>query len=301
MTLVLAHLSDLHLPPVAMPTPRQLLGKRLLSYLAWRRKRSRPDHALPPDLLLDDLAAFAPDMVAATGDLTTLALPAEFAAVRAFMGRIGPTGGVVVVPGNHDALVPVPWADGIGQWAGWMHGDAPGPAFPFVRRHGEVALVGLSSAVPTLPGSAAGRLGDGQLERLAELLAWLRGEGLFRAVLIHHPPSGEGRRRALRDRAALLRVLAREGAELLLHGHSHRAALVPLPGPGGRTLPAIGVAPALAGAGQRHAARWNLYRIARAAEGWSLEALVRGYDPAIGGFRTLGTWRLDIGAAHRSR
>ncbi len=269
----------------------------MLSYLARRHKRPELDADLPPALLLDDLAGFAPDSVAVTGDLTCLAMPAEFAAAAAFLRRIGPPERVAVVPGNHDALVPVPWAEGVGQWAEWMHGDSPDPAFPFVRRHGHVALIGLSTAVPTPPGSAAGRLGGGQIERLASLLALLRNEGRCRVVLIHHPPSGEGRRRAMRDRAALLAVLAREGTEMLLHGHSHRPALTGLPGPDGRLLPVIGVPPALAGTGRRHRARWHLYRIARTTEGWSLNTLVRGYDPAAGSFRTLGAWHLDIGRA----
>lgn len=294
MTFTLAHLSDLHLPPDAQPTVRQLLGKRLLSYLAWRRKGRRPGSAISPALLLDDLAAFAPDAVAVTGDLTNFALPAEFMAARTFLQRLGPPGRVLVIPGNHDALVPLSWAEGIGQWAEWMGGGAPGATFPFIQRRGRVALIGLSTAVPTPPGSAAGRLGEGQLQALAGLLAQLRAEGLFRVVLIHHPPTGEGRRRALRDRAGLLEILAREGAELLLHGHSHRSALDPLPAPGGALLPAIGVPPGLAGPARHHRARWHLYRITPGVEGWELETVVRGHDPDGERFRTLGTWRLRI-------
>ncbi|MBO1075869.1 metallophosphoesterase family protein [Roseomonas marmotae] len=295
MTLVLAHLSDLHLPPQALPGVRQLLGKRLLSYLAWQRKRQRRAE-LPADLLLEDLESFAPDAVAVTGDLTHFALPDEFAAGRAFLERLGRPARVVAIPGNHDALVPVPWAQGLGLWAEWMRGDGPDrEGFPFLRRMGEVALIGLSSAVPTPPGSAAGWLGPAQLEGLSALLAESGRQGLCRVVLIHHPPIGENRRRGLRDRAALLEVLARQGAELLLHGHSHRPALVPLPGPGGSLLPAIGVPQALAGQGHRHMGGWNLYRITRAAGGWVLGAVIRRYDPAEGRFRTTGRWGLALG------
>jgi 3',5'-cyclic AMP phosphodiesterase CpdA len=297
MTLVLAHLSDLHLPPEAGPTLRQLLGKRLLSYLAWQRKRRRREEVLLPRLL-EDLAAFAPEAIAVTGDLTHFALPAEFAAGRAFLRALGPPGKVLAIPGNHDALVPVPPARGLALWAEWMRGDntAPG-AFPFLRRIGDVALVGLSTALPTAPGLASGRLGTAQLGRLAELLTEAGRQGLCRVVLIHHPPTGENRRRGLDDRAALLEVLARHGAEMLLHGHSHRPALEPLRGAGGQVLPGIGVPQALAGTGHRHAARWHLYRIARHGGGWRLHTLVRGYDPATGGYRTLGQWRLVLSSA----
>lgn len=248
--------------------------------------------------LLDDIQAFGPEAIAVTGDLTHFALPAEFRAGRAFLERLGPPGKVLAIPGNHDALVPVPWAEGLGHWAGWMQGD-PGGAdgFPFLRRIGEVACIGLSTAVPTPPGLASGRLGPGQLERLAVLLAEAGRQGLCRVVLIHHPPVGENRRRGLDDRHALLRVLAEQGAEMLLHGHSHRPALLPAAGPDGQVLPCIGVPQALAGAGHRHLARWHLYRIGREGGGWALRTLVRGYDPAAGAFRTLGEWRLRLGGA----
>ncbi|MDB5369355.1 MAG: hypothetical protein JWP20_913 [Roseomonas sp.] len=251
---------------------------------------------MPASLLLDDLAAFAPHAVAVTGDLVNFALPAEFIAARDILHRIGPPGRVSVIPGNHDALVPVPWAQGIGQWAEWMRDDDAGEGFPFVHRRGPAALVGLSTAIPTPPGWAAGRLGAAQLGLLGQRLAALREEGLFRVVLIHHPPCGENRRRGLRDRAALLDVLAREGAELLLHGHSHRPGLVPLPGPGGSPVPAIGVPPALAGAGRHHLSRWHLHRVTPSAGGWWLETLVRGYDPQAQRFATLGEWRLRVAA-----
>jgi 3',5'-cyclic AMP phosphodiesterase CpdA len=294
MTLVLAHLSDLHLPPDDAPTIRQLLGKRLLSYMAWRRKRDIRDRDVPPALLAADLAASGADLLALTGDLTNFALPGEFAAAARFLRGLGRPEDVLVIPGNHDALVAVPPAEGLDRWAPWMRGDAGEAGFPFLRRRGGVALLGLCSAVVTPPGSAAGRLGGAQLERLAALLRQLGREGLFRVVLIHHPPCGEGRRRGLQDREALLRVLAAAGAELLLHGHSHRPGLTRLPGPGGQGVPAVGVPPALAGAARRHPARWHRYAITPAPGGWVVEALVRGWRPEAGGFATLGRWRLRV-------
>jgi len=149
----------------------------------------------------------------------------------------------------------------------------------------------------TPPGWAAGRLGPAQLDRLAALLRRLGEERLFRIVLIHHPPHGEGRRRGLEDREALLRVLATAGAELLLHGHSHRPGLTVLPGPEGRGVAAVGVPPALAGGGRRHPARWHRYAIAPAPGGWVVETLVRGWQPGAGGFATLGRWRLPVSSA----
>jgi hypothetical protein len=43
---------------------------------------------------------------------------------------------------------------------------ADGTPFPFVRRRGPLALIGVSSAVPTPPLMATGRLGRAQLDAL---------------------------------------------------------------------------------------------------------------------------------------
>jgi 3',5'-cyclic AMP phosphodiesterase CpdA len=288
MSFSLAHLSDLHLPvpPGAIHPLSQLAGKRLLAYFAWRRKRRR---AVPAAALLADLRAAGADHVAITGDLTNLALPGEFAAARDWLLALGAPDGITVVPGNHDATVAVPWAEGIGRWAPWMAGEAAGEAagapFPFLRRRGAVALIGLSSALPTLPGSAAGRLGAAQLASLPGVLDATGGEGLFRIVMIHHPPlpGPGGRRKGLSDGAALRAVLARHGAELVLHGHHHRPLRGEVPGPEA-PIPVLGVPQALA-AGHGGAAGWQMLRIMREAEGWRVTVELRVQDAADRAFR----------------
>ena len=91
----------------------------------------------------------------------------------------------------------------------------------FVRRRPWVAI-GVTTAVPTLPFRATGRLGAAQLDRLAGLLDELGRAGFFRIVLIHHPPvSKAGRSTALLDAPVLLRIIAAHGADLVLHGHDH--------------------------------------------------------------------------------
>ena len=297
MVFSLAHLSDLHLPlrPGAVSL-RELTGKQVLALLAWRRKRSRVPQVT--DAVLDDLAAHAPDHLAVTGDLVNLGAAAEFGEARAWLQRLGPADRVSVVPGNHDLTVAQPWARGIGQWEGWMQGDAdtpPGVPFPFLRRRGPVALIGLSTAIATAVGSAAGQLGAGQISQLETLLKATRQEGLFRVVLLHHPPVAGGARRALRDRSALCAVLRRCGAELVLHGHDHVTGLVAVPGPDG-PVPICGVPAASASRHPREAPGWRLYRIACEDRGWRLASHGRHYDQACGSFRPSGTWTLRIAA-----
>lgn len=304
MSYSLGHLSDPHLPLSAVTPPlRQLAGKRLLGFLSWQRKRRHIYQARPLAALLADLEAQAPDHVAVTGDLTNLGLPSEFLAARHWLGRIGTPDRVSVVPGNHDQTVSVPWLSGLGQWGPWMQGDGESSSaadgrspFPFLRRRGPLAVLGLSSAVPTLPFSAAGRLGQRQIEAAAALLDQTGREGLCRVVLIHHPPViGEGgRRKALRDRAAFSTMLRGHGAELVLHGHHHVTRLVTLPGPAG-PIPVSEVPAASAVLVQPELAGWQLHRVVREGSGWRLTTRARRYDPVSGGFRQIREWTTRLG------
>src|SRR5205085_6150088 len=137
--------------------------------------------------IVDDLKASAPDHIALTGDLVNISLAAEFPPARAWLEALGSAHDVTLVPGNHDAYVRK--ADGLSEihWGAYMRGDGGEPGFPFVRRRGPLALIGLSSALPTGPFMATGCLGSEQLGRLEALLDELGQDDLFRVVLVHHP------------------------------------------------------------------------------------------------------------------
>ena len=54
-----------------------------------------------------------------------------------------------------------------------MRGDAASAVdrgFPFLRRRGPLALIGVSTSVPSLPLMAIGRVGADQLQRLETML-----------------------------------------------------------------------------------------------------------------------------------
>src|SRR5262249_57927342 len=92
---------------------------------------------------------------------------------------LGNTRDVTLVPGNHDAYVHGASAHPQLHWGEYMRGDEGGkPSFPFLRRRGLLALIGLSSAVPTVPLLSTGRLGAAQLAPLAELLHFFPHEGV---------------------------------------------------------------------------------------------------------------------------
>src|ERR1700756_2284507 len=174
----LAHLSDPHLGPIPTPRALELANKRGLGFINWYRGRHAVHRPEVLALVERDLAPPPVAPAAVTGDLVNLALTAEFAAAHQWLARLGPPERVTVVPGNHDAYVRAAAAHPLRYWGDYMRGDhdgpltAPGAAthFPFVRRRGPAALIGLSTAVPTGPLMATGRLGADQLMRLSDVV-----------------------------------------------------------------------------------------------------------------------------------
>ena len=210
--------------------------------------------------------------------------------VRDYLVRLGPPELISLSPGNHDSYAPEPWEETYAKWEEYLGGPGPLEAiFPRVRLLGKVALVGLNTALSNLPPFAAGRLGLRQLHRLAETLARLRKEGFFRVVYLHHPPvSGVvSRRKALWDQKALEAVLVKEGAELILYGHAHKAACHKLETLWGKAL--VFGAPALTYVGKDHLrrARFYLFRLNPRERRFSFESFAwegRDFSPESGPF-----------------
>lgn len=287
----LAHLSDWHATSLDGSRVRDFLNKRFLGWLSWQVRRHRVHQPRVLEALLEDVVRQAPDHVALTGDLTNVALEVEFEQARRWLDRLGDPARVSLVPGNHDAYVALPRARSWDRWAPFLRSDAargpaPGPEdFPTLRVRGELAVVGLCSAVPSPPFLATGRLGAAQVERLREQLRSLGRRGLCRVVLVHHPPIDEdlAPRRRLVDSAALRSAIRDEGAELVLHGHRHRTFVGRIPGPE-RPVPVVGVRSASdIGAKEHKRAQYHLYAIERSdAGGWSVRARVRGWSPGEG-------------------
>ena len=275
----LAHLSDPHLGPIPTPRLRELINKRGLGIINWYRKRHRHHRADVLAAVVADMNAQSPDHVAVTGDLVNVSLDIEFANAAHWLDTVGTPNDVTLVPGNHDAYIRRASGWAARHWGEFMRGD-DGAAFPFVRRRGPVALIGLTTSLPTGPFMATGRLGGEQLARLAEILIALAREPLFRVVLIHHPPIPNRRHymKRLIDGAMFRALMAEHGAELVLHGHNHEQQLMWLDGPKDRRIPAVGVpsASAIVSAHDQPAA-YNLYRIGGELGTWTCEMTVRGF------------------------
>src|SRR5262245_59005469 len=167
---LLAHLSDPHLAPLPTPRLAELINKRGLGFINWLRKRGRVHRPEVLARVVDDLKARRPDHIAVTGDIVNLSLAAEFAAAGAWLASLGAPHDVSFVPGNHDNYV-----RGASQfhthWHDFARGDGQQEAaFPYLRRRGPLALIGLSTSVPTGPLMATGELGAAQLTQFAEQL-----------------------------------------------------------------------------------------------------------------------------------
>jgi 3',5'-cyclic AMP phosphodiesterase CpdA len=298
-----AHLSDPHLAIQSAPGLRSLMNKRLIGYLSWRTKRQAIHETRVLAALTEAIKQARTDHIAITGDLTNIALPAEFKQARRWLEEFGPPHSITLVPGNHDAYVGVPWSASLGLWSEYMRGDSQAMEspedFPAVRIRGPVAFIGVSSAHPSAPHLAVGSLGAPQLAALERRLAELGGERLFRIILIHHPPvSGTVKPRAsLRDSTAFAAAVAKAGAELILHGHTHRMSHSEIASPRG-PVPVIGVASASARAQHAHReeAQFHIYTLAGEPGRWRLELEIRRLDEQALAFRTSRTLTVPIPA-----
>jgi 3',5'-cyclic AMP phosphodiesterase CpdA len=279
----LAHVTDPHFRGFSGARPWQFLNKRalgLLNIVVSRRKKHRME------LLEDmgsDLRGRPFDHLALTGDLGNVALEGEWQAARAWIEACGAPETVTVIPGNHDTYVDDVVNAGAFErvFAPYQTADLRGAAtYPFVRLRGEVAIVAVNTCVPTHGPGAWGRIGADQMDRLEAMLTTPEAASRVRVVLIHHPPTKQkgGEDRNLRDRADLVALLRKTGADLILHGHDHKDERATLEGPAGAKIPVVGAG----SASYAKASRYNVYEI----EGRRITAVVYGHD-GQGAFKEL--------------
>ena len=302
----LAHLSDPHLSSPSGVKVKELLNKRMYGYLSWCIDRRFEHHDVVLSALLEDIRSTNPDHIVLTGDLTHLGLPREFLKAQSLLHSLGPPSKVTIIPGNHDTYVASRWENTFRLWSDYMTSDAEqgssGPGkelcttFPILRVRSGTALIGVSTAQPTPIFLAVGSIGKVQLEKFENILVETRRRRLLRIVLIHHPPvaGAVSRRKQLKDRAAFQAVLARQGAELILHGHTHYPFFGHLETPFGK-VSSIGVSSASAiGRTARRRARYHLFRLRRNGGNLELFLSARVYSPTEQRFVEDGNHRLSL-------
>jgi 3',5'-cyclic AMP phosphodiesterase CpdA len=177
----------------------------------------------------DDLAAgaaisalverLAPELVVATGDLTHLGRAAQHEAAARLLHGLGRP--LLVVPGNHDIPFTLPGRF-TRTWRNFeRHWQTTEPVYSSISLH----AIGLNSVRPWRHQS--GGIRTAQLRRAAERLEGAPA-GALRVAALHHQLVGAPWRTRKRPVARRNHVLARLvdcGAELILGGHIHQAAV----------------------------------------------------------------------------
>jgi 3',5'-cyclic AMP phosphodiesterase CpdA len=282
----------------------QFIGKRAvgaLNLLVYRRRKHKMDLLAA---LNADLRAQAPDHVALTGDLSNVSLEAEWREALKWLEALGRSPEeVTIIPGNHDAYVPevverrafesmfAPFqTPGPGGEGAAAPTPLPVDGYPFVRLRGPLAIVSVNSCVATRGLGAWGRIGGEQLGRVESVLASPDLRGRRRVVLIHHPPVRHKgvEDRNLRDREEFTAVLARAGADLVLHGHDHEDEVCRIPGPGGREIPVIGAGSASYVGSATRRARYNIYEF----DGDAITVVTRAHDEVADAVREVRRERI---------
>jgi 3',5'-cyclic AMP phosphodiesterase CpdA len=160
-----------------------------------------------------------PQVVVASGDLAHRGRRQQLERAAELLRSLGPP--VLAVPGNHDlpytpARLVRPWAEFERIW------ETTEPTVSSPGLH----VVGLNSARPFR--HQGGALSSAQLDRATERLAAAE-EGALRVAVLHHhvigAPWRAARKRPVSRRNRVLRALVEAGADLILAGHIHQAAV----------------------------------------------------------------------------
>jgi 3',5'-cyclic AMP phosphodiesterase CpdA len=160
-----------------------------------------------------------PELIVVTGDLAHRGRRREHERAAAFLRALGRP--LLVIPGNHDipytfpARFTSPWAEFERQW------ETVEPLF----RSEDVVVVGLNSVRPWRHQS--GGIRSPQIARAAQLLAEAA-PGALKVVALHHHLIGapwRSRKKPVAKRSSVLSGLVDAGAELILAGHIHQAAV----------------------------------------------------------------------------
>jgi 3',5'-cyclic AMP phosphodiesterase CpdA len=282
--MLVAHISDLHQLSLEGVKSYHFLGKRLTggANLLFNRAGNYPRYVA--QALIEDLNARQPDHLILSGDLSNLAFTAEFKLVKTILQGLDlPPQEITVVPGNHDYYTRGSFRDDTfcRILRPYIKGDLkPGSSpFPMVRLRDQLAIVALSSAVPSLPLLAIGTLGSRQIRLVEQLLNSEACSKCFRLLVLHHSPASKKIpwKNRLTDAKAFQSMLARAGAELVVHGHLHRLIIDKLEGPDG-PLPLVGVGSGtwLSPRDPQRRAQYNLYQI---EDRTLVRCRVRRYDP----------------------
>lgn len=165
------------------------------------------------------VARFRPDLVIASGDLSHRGRRAQLEQAAAFLRGLDRP--VLAIPGNHDLpyTFPARFTRSFDEFERLWETTEPTYSSP------NLLVVGLNSVRPWRQQS--GRIRDAQLEAVAERFAGAP-NGVFRVAVLHHHLIGapwRSRKKPVARRNYVLASLVHAGADLILAGHIHQAAV----------------------------------------------------------------------------
>ncbi|MHC5307900.1 metallophosphoesterase family protein [Bartonella sp. LJL80] len=272
----LAHISDIHLSPLPVPTIKELMGKRITGYLNWKKNRKEELGTATLDALMLFLKSQKPDHLVISGDIVNLATKLEFTQAREWLSAQGAARDISLTFGNHDAYIRGALAEACKTFQPWIKGDEPTAwcnSFPYMRVRDNVAIIAASSAIATPPFQASGYFDSAQAHHLGDLLDDAADRKLFRVVMIHHPPfkGATHWHKKLWGVDRFQAVMNKHGADLILHGHTHLPTLNHISGKTGR-IPVVGVSSASqAFGGRKPPANYNFFSIGGSQTKWTCE------------------------------
>lgn len=278
----LAHISDTHLGPMPKIRWTKLLSKRLTGYINWQKNRAKQFSPVILSGLLAHLLKARPDHIVITGDLINLSLEQEIIRAKAWLETLGSGEDISIVCGNHDAYIRGKLEVALQSWQAYLIGDNKQPvidnsSFPVVRRRGPCSLILVNSAMPTRPFSASGLFDQKQAEKLEQILQQEKDN--CRVILIHHPPFDYGKAPSnqLFGYQLFRDVIHQNGAELILHGHTHLDTIMQIEHPD-KPVPVICVpAAGQEVGGLKPAARYNWFEIEGKRGNWTINQSKFGY------------------------
>ena len=182
--------------------------------------RTREDLLEP---LIETINRLAPDVVAFSGDLTQRARESQFEQAAAFIAHLEMP--VLAVPGNHDTPIDNPWLRFVKPFARYRRliDEDLEPEF----LDDELALVGVNTV--NRFAWQSGKISRRTIRRVCDAFEG-QIDGRTHLAMMHHPlehdPGTE--KRLMRGARAAVACLGRCGADVVLSGPLHNAAVAPL-------------------------------------------------------------------------
>ena len=229
--MIIGHISDIHWLDTTGAHFQDFLNKRISGGINLLFGRAKKHTKEATRCALETLKREGCDHLVVTGDISNLALPAEFASVKAEMDKFFDDDHKTIVPGNHDYYTHESLK--ARRFEQMIYTSSPGnldvgieATWPFVRTIQNVAIIGLNSALPRPWFVAGGILGQKQLDDLEKVLNHPEVASRFKIIALHHnlfqvvTTPGECLRN-LRERKELLDIAQKYGVQLMIHGHDH--------------------------------------------------------------------------------